>query len=527
MAFGVGMKLTQPQAQAAAAAPKIDLNPLAQRIREMEQRIDALQEAPRTVAVTGAAGSFDQKVLEAVVNALDARLHEHAGQVERRLTELEAKITIELKDLDHQDQALARGTQARLDEVRAAVREEVSGLHGQVGSMQHELVAALARMVQEQVEKHVAAQVLAQMQARIPSLEQSIQQQVSAALAAQVRPFEQQWREEARQAAGRAITLAASAADATVEEKLGPVRAELSVLRANMERAAARLEMAAEERLRPLRSELAAAQEAARQAGQAVDQKLVPLRAEMAALRADVERAAARLESAAEEQLRPLRSDVAAAQESARQAGVGVDEKLVPLRAEVAVLRTDLERAAARLESAAEEQLGRLRSDVAAAHEAARQAGLAVDEKIVPLRVDLQQKSREIAELRERVGETDRSVLDMILSIGVMCRQTAERIGTQPPATMSTPPPAQSAAEPGASQEAAPPRVLHAGASSAPPDVEPAGASGGSGGPGATGAPCDATPSPKFAQSENPIWKIPLVSSFLVATGGLLLLHYL
>jgi hypothetical protein len=412
------MKLTQAQAQSATAAPKIDLNPLAQRIREMEQRIEALQQAPRTVAIPAAAGSFDQKVLEAVVNALDARLHEHAGQVERRLTELEARLTIELKDLDQQDQALARGTQARLDEMRAAVREEISSLRGQVASMQHDMASALGQVVQEQVEQHVAAQVTAQvasqMQSRMPAIEQAIQQQVATALGAQLHPLEQQLREEIRLAAGRATTLLASAADATVEERLAPVHAGFAALRAEMER--------------------------------------------------NTEHS----------------------------------------------------------EAAAEELLYALRSEVAAAHDAARQAALTIDEKIVPLRFELEQKSREIAEVRERVGETDRSVLDMILSIGVMCRQTAERIG--PPPAPAAPPPSAPAE---AAADAAPPRVLQAGASSAPPDADAAGEPGGSGGSSATGEPCEATPSPKFAQSENPFWKIPLVSSFLLATGGLLLLHYL
>jgi len=36
-------------------------------------------------------------------------------------------------------------------------------------------------------------------------------------------------------------------------------------------------------------------------------------------------------------------------------------------------------------------------------------------------------------------------------------------------------------------------------------------------------------PLPGFAQESQPgrLWKIPLVSSFMLATGGLLLLHYL
>jgi len=71
--------------------------------------------------------------METVVNALDARLKELSGQVERRLTETEAKITLELKALDQQDHAVAARPVA-LEEVGssanrqlAAVRKSVTG----------------------------------------------------------------------------------------------------------------------------------------------------------------------------------------------------------------------------------------------------------------------------------------------------------------------------------------------------------------------------------------------------------------
>src|SRR5208337_3730175 len=58
-----------------------------------------------------------------------------------------------------------------------------------------------------------------------------------------------------------------------------------------------------------------------------------------------------------------------------------------------------------------------------------------IETKLVPLRV-------EIAAIRQRLAESDRTVLDLILAIGQMCRQAAERITVSallPP--QSAPPP--------------------------------------------------------------------------------------
>jgi hypothetical protein len=351
VAFGVGVKLTQPPpARSVGPAPRIDLSPLAQRIREIEQKVDALHQMPRAIAPAAAGASFDQKVLEAVVNALDARLNEQAGQVERRLTELEAKLAIELKELDRQDQSIVTGTQGRLEEIQGMVQQEIVGVRNEMAAlrgrvdedmaslpermaaMQHELGVVLERMIEEQV----AAQVDTQMIARLPAMEQVLRTLVSSTLNMQLRPLEQQMREEVRHTAGRAASLLVSSMEATVDEKMFPIRA------------------------------------------------------------------------------------------------------------------------------------------------------------------DLEEKGREIAELRHKVGEADRSVLDLILAIGVMCRQAADRIG----------PSAEQAATVMAEAPAAVEEARVADAQTPSTEIHPL---------------------PGFAQESQPgkLWKIPLVSSFMLATCGLLLLHYL
>ena len=148
LAFGVGMKLTQrgpaPKVDAPAAA---DMTPLLDRLAEMEARLGEMERAPAAIPQASAPAPFDQKVLEAIVKALDARLQEQAGQVERRFTELEAKLAIELKSLQQQDHSVVAAVQShiqelngqindqlaairrRSDEERAAMQQEIASLH--------------------------------------------------------------------------------------------------------------------------------------------------------------------------------------------------------------------------------------------------------------------------------------------------------------------------------------------------------------------------------------------------------------
>jgi hypothetical protein len=158
LAFGVGMKLTQGsgrgvEAAVSETAPATDLTPLLERLDAIEgrigkvERVGKVERAPAAIASAAAPAPFDQKVLEAIVKALDARLLEQAGQVERRITEQEAKLAIELNMLHQQDQSVVSGVQThieqwngqfndelaairrRSDEERAAMQREIASLH--------------------------------------------------------------------------------------------------------------------------------------------------------------------------------------------------------------------------------------------------------------------------------------------------------------------------------------------------------------------------------------------------------------
>ena len=321
VAFGVGMKLTQGagrQADAPSQPSQPDTSPVADRLERIEQRLARMEQAPRAIAAVPPGPAFDQKVLETVVNALDARLKEHAGQVERRLAELEAKMTIELNSLRQQDHSSAAAAQSRVEEVHSQLQEQVAAVRNSVEEDLTEFAAAVTRMVEERT---------------------------AAAVTAQIGPLERQMREELEAAAGRASDMAESAAGAAIEGKLAPIREEVS------------------------------------------------------------------------------------------------------------------------------------------------------------------DKDRELAELRQRMADNDRAVLDTLLAVGEVCCKAAERIGGK------TPSPPESAAPPDA----------------AAPAGDAANAPGRSGDPG--GGPVRLLPAEARSGAEpnlqNRPWRIPLVSSFMLTTASLLLLHYL
>jgi hypothetical protein len=169
LAFGVGMKLTQGGGRGVEApqpqlAPPADLTPLLGRLDAIEGRIGRMERAAIAPPSAAAPAPFDQTVLEAIVKAVDARLLEQAGQVERRITELEAKLAIELKTLHQritqQDHQVASGLQTHIEELNgqfndqlAAIRrrsdEERAAMQRAIASLQREFVMEAALAAEE------------------------------------------------------------------------------------------------------------------------------------------------------------------------------------------------------------------------------------------------------------------------------------------------------------------------------------------------------------------------------------------
>ncbi|HWD00721.1 MAG TPA: hypothetical protein VG456_28390 [Candidatus Sulfopaludibacter sp.] len=236
LAFGVGMKLTQPAGRTPVAAPQTDLSPLALRLEEMEQRIAEIENRPAALppAERAAVSSqpFDQKVLEAVVNALEARLREHASQVERQLTDLQAKVTIELNTLNQQDHSVAEGMQSRMKALQEHLGAELAALNkaadadrknieSRLGAIHHDVAEVLA----EQLDA-IRANAEADRQnaeTRIDNLHHDI----ADVLSEQLETVQQQLREEVRRSLANVTSMAATAADSAAENRLAPMRAAL------------------------------------------------------------------------------------------------------------------------------------------------------------------------------------------------------------------------------------------------------------------------------------------------------------
>src|SRR5450759_5132353 len=182
------------------------------------------------------------------------------------------------------------------------------------------------------------------------------------------------------------------------------------------------------------------------------------------------------------------------------------------------VLRGEITEAVAAQRQSIDAGMRGLRAQMTAIHkEFAETLARLVDEQIATtiatrlqaveeeLRETVREESRlsgqdqQIAELRQRVESQDRNLLSLVMALGHSFLEAVERI---PPAESPVPPPP-------------PPAASGAGGSLTPEEirVEPA-----------------ADPElPGFARARprQPLWRIPIVSSFLAATGGLLLLHYL
>jgi hypothetical protein len=188
------------------------------------------------------------------------------------------------------------------------------------------------------------------------------------------------------------------------------------------------------------------------------------LRTETTALRSEFNErfAAARRHAAEESEL--LRSQLAQLhREFAESLALTVDEQI-----NAAV--------DARVGPAEAKLLGEIRDQVG------RAAGLFASATDELLRDRLEPLETEVAELGKRLGENDRNTLDLILALGQVCLQTAERLSPQ-----AAPAPA---VEPAPAPEAQPPA----------PAVE--------------------------ANGSKLLWRVGMVSSVLVTVGSLFLHHF-
>jgi hypothetical protein len=174
LAFSVGMKLTQSAIRpgnAPVEAP--DFGPIAARLEQIEQRVSKA-ERPREPQ------ALDQKVIGAIVSALESRLQENSGQVERRLSDLQSTLAASVQNT----------VASRVEQEAAALRDEVRAMHREfaanVAQVVGEQVALRTAEIEPAVRERVAAAIaplhaeLTELRARMAETENTMAEFVSA-----------------------------------------------------------------------------------------------------------------------------------------------------------------------------------------------------------------------------------------------------------------------------------------------------------------------------------------------------------
>jgi hypothetical protein len=153
LAFGAGVKLSQKSALLAAGKRAPALADAAQvprmdpaRVEAVERRL-AMMEAAKPA--TPALPAFDQKMLEAVVYALDVRLKEHSNAVERRLAALETRVMADLQSLRRQDHAIISAVEGQIEEVQDCFVSQLEGVHRQLAQDRATVRQAIRAAAQE------------------------------------------------------------------------------------------------------------------------------------------------------------------------------------------------------------------------------------------------------------------------------------------------------------------------------------------------------------------------------------------
>jgi hypothetical protein len=222
----VGMKLTQTALRPVEAPPRSEPNTFTNRLSDMERRLERVEHAPASartaaasqpapatpVSATPVSATIDQKVLEAVIAAVDARLHEHAGQMDRRLADLEARMAV-MQGLQEQDEHWAEQLRQEAAAVRATLESDMRQVRESVGRMAAGQNATQGELqtIRQQHERTVTAteqrftEVRQEFRRGMTDLRGEIGQSVEA----------------------RIVTATAAAVTARMEEELAPLRAEV------------------------------------------------------------------------------------------------------------------------------------------------------------------------------------------------------------------------------------------------------------------------------------------------------------
>src|SRR5580700_910022 len=166
--FGVAMKLAQGPSKTREDG-MTDLGPLAERLRKVEDHTQTIDKD----ALMKFGEGLDGRVLEKVIVALEARLTEHVGQVDRRLAEIDAQVALDLKAVDTHTAAQTSAVEKAIQQIETQVRdyvaeaqqssaEQISGVDQKLSALQDALPAKFREIV-EAVRQSMEARVALEM----------------------------------------------------------------------------------------------------------------------------------------------------------------------------------------------------------------------------------------------------------------------------------------------------------------------------------------------------------------------------
>src|ERR1700729_1490971 len=156
----------------------------AERLKKMEDHDRQVQTIDGG-ALRQPGDGFDRRVLDKVIVALEARLTEHAGHVERRIAEMDAQAALDLKGvLNHtasQNGAFEKAFQQIESEVRASMEaaqrhgaEQISGVDEKLTALQEALPAKFREIV-DAVRQAMEARLALELQALAAPTQQALQ----------------------------------------------------------------------------------------------------------------------------------------------------------------------------------------------------------------------------------------------------------------------------------------------------------------------------------------------------------------
>jgi hypothetical protein len=161
------------------------LGRLAERLRKMEDQ-DRQAQTINGEALMKPGEGFDRRVLDKVIVALEARLTEHVGHVERRIAEMDAQVAIDLKAVLNHAASQNGAFEAVVQQIEAEVRhsmeaaqrygaEQVLGVDEKLTALQDALPAKFREIV-DAVRQAMEARLALELQALAAPTQRALQQ---------------------------------------------------------------------------------------------------------------------------------------------------------------------------------------------------------------------------------------------------------------------------------------------------------------------------------------------------------------